>query len=405
MKLIKGLSWTFFANLIVSFTKWFMVIIIAKVLTPGEVGIYTLAFAISAPITLFANMKLRSLYVTSDINNFGEHMYGRNITSIFSLFILIIISYILYPAYFTIILLVGISKILDLQSEMYYALPHKNEDMKTIGKLLIIKHLLTLVIFWVILIISKELVISLILQVIIQGLFLELIEKKYILKKFSIKNVEISITNVKKLLLLGLPLGVVQMLVSLNTSIPRYLLEFFLSTEVLGYFSAIAYLMMIGNMMMNAISQNFLPILTNRFNKSEYRSLRNILVKLSLFSLFLGISLIIFSVNFGESFLSIIYGPEYANYLDILIIMSIAISVNFVSWNFDTALLSMRYISIQPKISIFILIITLYLSYKLITIYGINGAAYTLLITNSIQLVLKMFFVNQRLKVYEKEIK
>src|SRR5699024_2127989 len=135
MRLIKNFSWVFGANLIVSFSKWLIIVIIAKLLTPQDVGAYSLAFAIGAPITLFANMKLRSLYLTEVKYSFSDYMHTRNILSILAFIILLVIALVIYPQYSLIIILVGLNKIFDLQSDMYYALPHKEEEMDYIGKL------------------------------------------------------------------------------------------------------------------------------------------------------------------------------------------------------------------------------------------------------------------------------
>lgn len=401
MRFIRNISWIFGANLIASFTKWLILVVIAKILTPADVGAYSLAFAIGAPVTLFANMKLRSLYITERKNDFNDYINARSILSLLAFIVLLCIGFCIYPEYLFVIILVGLIKIFDLQSDLYYALPHKEEDMDYIGKLMISKHIITFFAFGITLFVSKDLVISLSMQLIFQVLFLILVEKKSIRYKYYKKERKFVLGNVKKVILIGLPLGFVQMIFSFNASYPRYLLEFLESAEVLGYFSAIVYLVTIGNMMMNAVSQNFLPILSNKIKRKEYKSFKkNLYVNLTLVSLGLGVILILFSYLFGEFFLEIVYGAEYANYVDILILMSIAISVNFISWNFDTALLAMRYISIQPKISIAALILNVIVGYLLISKYGIYGATYTVIIINFVQLVLRIVFVNRRLKSF-----
>lgn len=399
MKLIKNISWILGANLIVSFSKWLLLVIIAKVLTPEDVGAYSLAFAIGAPITLFANMKLRSLYLTERNFNFSDYIHTRNILSALAFIFLVGIALIIYPEYSFVILLVGLNKIFDLQSDMYYAIPHKEEDMDYIGKLMICKYSLILICFSLILIIFNNLILSLLIQLLIQVLFLFLVEKKSIYRKYHVTNNRIEFGSIKNVMLIGIPLGLVQLIVSLNTSYPRYLLEFFESPKVLGYFSAISYILVVGNMMMNAVSQTFIPFLAKLIKEKEIEKFRiNVFLKLNLISLTLGICSIVFSIYFGEFFLRIVYGTEYANYSDILILMSIAMLFAFFGWTFDIALLALRYISIQPKISIVTLLCNTIIGFILIKNYGIYGATYTLIITNVLQIVLRAFFVNKYLK-------
>src|SRR5699024_10912569 len=191
MKFIRNISWTFGSNLIVSFTKWLILVIIARLLTPEDVGAYSLAFAITAPVTLFANMKLRSLFITEEKNDFIDYINTRNILSFLSFIVLVLIALFIYPQYFYIIILVGLIKLYDLQSDLYYALPHKEEDMDYIGKLMIGKHIITLFTFLITLLITKKLVFALLVQLTIQILFLLFVEKKKIREKYYSKKSQV----------------------------------------------------------------------------------------------------------------------------------------------------------------------------------------------------------------------
>lgn len=399
MKLIKNFTWIFFANVFSSFAKWLIVIIIAKNLTVTEVGIYSLAFAIGAPVTLFANMKLRSLYITSTEDNLFDYLITRNILSVAVFLVLVIIGSIFYPEHTNVIILVGLAKILDLQSDLYYAVPHKNSDLNIIGKMMTGKNFLLLMSFAVTLILTKSLTKALLIQVIIQVVFLFLVERKYVLKNYPIKKNKATLKGIKSILLLGIPLGFVQMIFSLNSNYPRYVLEYFESPDVLGYFSAIMYIVIVANLFMNAISQVFLPKLSNLYRKSKIVIFRKyVFIYLTLISVCLGAVLIVLSFFWGEKALVLLYGLEYAEYSDILVLVAISVAINTISWNFDTALMAMRYISIQPKITLINLFITIIIGYILISEHGITGASYTLIISATIQMLMRAYFVVKKLQ-------
>lgn len=403
MRVFRNVSWTFGANVFVAFTKWLIIVIIAQVSTAEAVGAYSLAFAVSAPLTLFANMKLRSLYVTEQQDNFGDYLRTRNIFSFLSIFILIVLSVTFYPDYKYIVILVTLMKVLDLQSDMYYSLPHKSEDMDYIGKHLILKHFLTLSVFTVTIINTENLTLSLLLQLIIQTIYVYFVERSMIKSKYKYNSNKVKLVNIRSIVLTGLPLGFVQMIVSFNSNYPRYLLEYFESAKVLGYFAAIAYILAIGNMLMNAISQNFLPILSKKIHNRDYDSFKRLLyINLTGLAFIIGLLIIIFVLVFGESFLTVFYGKEYSNYTDVFVLISVSIAINLLSWNLDTALLAMRYIRIQPVISIVTMVFNLIISWFLIMNYGIHGAAYSLIITNIIQLLLRIIFVNKRVNFLAK---
>ena len=58
---------------------------------------------------------------------------------------------------------------------------------------------------------------------------------------------------------LALPLGLTMMLISLNSNVPRYFIRNHAGSRVLGFFAAIASLMIAGNLVINAAGQTVLP--------------------------------------------------------------------------------------------------------------------------------------------------
>lgn len=401
-RLLKNVSWIFTGNVVSALVKWLILILIARIFTPKELGIYSLAFAITSPIALFMNMKLRALAVTDPNLNFKSYIISRNLLTLFSIILLIGISIVIYPDYTLIIVLVGLSKIMDLHSEIYYSLPQINNDFNYIGKLMIYKHLFILTSFIIAIALTKNLMLSLLIQFISQFTFFHIIEKKGINKKYSSDDNSYTKEDVKRIIKYGLPLGLSLMLISLTSNFPKYLLEYFISTEMVGFYSAITYIVIMGNLVMNSISQNFLPKLTELFNESEFNIFKKyVFLYLTCFSILLGVIIILFSILLGDIFLEIVYGPSFTKYSNILIIMSIAVTLNFISWNFDTAIMSMRYISIQPKISIIVLIVSILSGYILIPLYEINGAAYAMIVTFMSQLLIRLYFVIKKLNTQE----
>src|SRR5579859_996476 len=71
--------WALTSNVVYSMCQWGFVVVLAKCGTPGDVGVYSLGLAITAPILMFANFQGRNL-VASDVRDeysFGEHLSSR----------------------------------------------------------------------------------------------------------------------------------------------------------------------------------------------------------------------------------------------------------------------------------------------------------------------------------------
>ncbi|PIC95677.1 hypothetical protein CSV69_10070 [Sporosarcina sp. P26b] len=399
---IRNLSWMVLANTISSLTKWFIIILIAKQLTVKDVGEYSLAFAVSAPIVLLVQMKLRSIFVTESKINFNNFLYIRKFSSILAILILSSIAILFYKDYFILILIVGLSKLLDLYSDMYYAYPHKKNDLSLIGKLLISKSILLFLLFFIALKISNNLLYSYLFMIIFQVLILIFVEINIIKKKFNIYLETIDNNLIRDILKSAIPLGIVAMIYSFTINVPRYILEYFESSITLGYFSAIMYIVTVSNLFQVAISQVFLPRLSKLYNNNLYSEFKHHLwKKLMLASSIIGLCLIVVIWIFGEQILGLLYGPEYGSYSGILRLAVVAVVINMFSGNIDTALMATRNIKAQPKILIINFFLTLVISMIFIRQFGITGAAYSLIISNSILLLLRLVIYRKKLKVDE----
>ena len=78
---------------------------------------------------LFANMRIRLRYVVEDDISFKNLHTLRNILNVLSLIIIVIIGMSLHKEYLIFMILVACTKILDLQSELYYAILHKSRTL------------------------------------------------------------------------------------------------------------------------------------------------------------------------------------------------------------------------------------------------------------------------------------
>lgn len=141
--------------MIQAITKWGYLILIARILTKADVGEYGLGLALTAPIVLFFNFRLRTLLVTSFDGNFNIFKTLRNILDILSIIFIAVIALLIYKPYFILIILIGLIKILDLKSELYYSLPHYFNNLVVPAKLIIYKSILLSLVFICTMLISK----------------------------------------------------------------------------------------------------------------------------------------------------------------------------------------------------------------------------------------------------------
>ncbi|PNZ70009.1 hypothetical protein E2556_02065 [Staphylococcus croceilyticus] len=390
MNRLKNLSYTFLGNAIFSFIKWLILILAVRLTSPDQVGSYTYAVALTTPIMLFANMRLRLRYVVEDDLSFKSLHKLRNLLNLFSLIIIILVGFIVHPDYISYMILVALTKILDLQSELYYAILHKKQNFKYISLLQIGKSLIIIIPFAIAMFIFKNVLIGLVIQVVAQLIWLVFFESKVA----NLIDNEINKTINKKVLyslfIDGLPLGIVQLLNSYNILIPRYVIERVLDVKLVGVFASISYLLTIIDLFMNAVSQNIIVRIKNAILKKDYEKLIKYTNKdVFLMSLLLGLIVIIPVYFFKDLIIGIIYGSFYQKYSIVFLIIAISIIFNFQSWIFDTTLMAFKVYKLQLIASIFNLIVSIISSILLINSFGLVGAAISVVIINFSQAIIK----------------
>lgn len=398
MKRLKNIGYTFIGNVAFSLVKWLTLILIVRLTNPEDVGGYTFAMAITAPITLFTNMRIRLRYVVEDNLTFKNIRVLRNILNIISLLTILFIGLVIFPTYLNYFVLVAFTKVLDLQSELYYAILHKKQNFKLISLMQIGKSIIIIVPFAIIVVITKNVNYGLLVQVISQFLWLVFVERKSI----KYKDIESNETN-KKLLfnifLSGLPLGFVQMINSYNIMIPRYIIENSLSLKLVGVFASISYLLTIIDLFMNAISQNIIVRIKSYVNKKEFIKLSKYINKdIFLYSIILGFIVILPVIFLKDLLIGMIYGDFYKHYSNVLLIISFSIIFNFQSWMFDTVLMAFKAYKSQLIVSISTLVISIISSLVLIKYFGIIGASFAIVVITLSQALFKYILVTLNIK-------
>src|SRR5699024_6819684 len=198
------------------------------------------------------------------------------LNSIVLIFVAIFI-YILGNGNLTIILIVSLIKIFENLKEVPYGIYQKNENLKLLGISMGIYNILSLIMFYLIYFILHNLNMALLFSLISCVFSFVIIDKWFLNKYYDVKlSFDKNIKIVKDIFILSIPLAFSSALGSLNTGIPRIVLEHQFGQYTLGIFSTIAYVLVIGSLFANSISQVFLPKLRKFFkenNKNAFEKL------------------------------------------------------------------------------------------------------------------------------------
>lgn len=408
LSLRANFSWTFIGNVVYAGCQWGMLTVLAKLGNPEMVGQFALGLALTAPVIMFTNLQLRGVQATDARQEyeFGDYLGLRLIAT--ALALLVIITVVLGSGYrretALVILVVGIAKSFEAISDVFYGLFQQYEQMDRIAKSMMIKGPLSLAalaagvymtgsVFWgaVGLAIAWALILvgydlrsgALILGSIPRPANLSLIENYYMAALRPRRDINVLV----RLAWLALPLGLVMMLISLNTNIPRYFIEQYLGESELGIFAAIAYLMVAGSTVVGALGQSASPRLAKYYAAGNNRAFRSLLLKLVGIGFLLGSAGVIMALIAGGDLLTLLYRPEYAR-PDLFVWLMVAAGFSYIASFLGYAMTAARYFRIQIPLFAGVATTTMLTCFWLVPVSKLQGAVIALITAGIVQVVL-----------------
>ena len=388
-------TWVLSGNVLYSACQWGIVVVLAKLGSPAQVGEYALGLAVSAPIVMFANLQLRAL-LASDVNSqfaFGQYLTFRLATLGAALIAVAGLAAFTQPNGHLagVVMLVGLAQALEFVSDTYYGLMQRLERMDRMSASLILKGPLSLAALWAAMYLTRSVVWAvgglLLGRLLVLLMWDSRLGFARVQKEPPSTHLEWNTGEMLKLLRMALPLGIISMLVALNTSIPRYFVEGRLGSAELGIFSALASLVSAGSLVVAAFGQSiFLPVARAcaALDRAKFRSYVGLAAGLGGA---LGGAAVVVSVLFGRDILTDLFRPEYGGRADILVRLMIAGTVTFIASGLGYVLTAAR--SLRPQIPL--LVVTALagagISAWSISRHGLSGAADAVLVSALVQLV------------------
>jgi O-antigen/teichoic acid export membrane protein len=387
-------------------SQWAILVVLAKLTSPETVGEFVLGFAITAPIIMFANLQLRLLQATDASGKFElqDYLGFRSLAILLAIMAIILIVRIGdYPiSTAKVIVLVGIAKAVEAMSDIFHGFFQQNERMDRLAWSQAIRGLLALAGLSLAIYITRDVVVG--IMAIILAWFLGLVfydiptAKK--LKGARVEGINQpslrprwKLSSMRRLLLLGLPLGVVTLLRSLNTNIPRYFIEHHQGLFELGIFGGLVYVITAERRLSQALGHAVSPRLSQYFNRKESVKFRKLLVALLIITFSLGLVVVLGASIAGKQILTLIYSDVYAQYKDLFVLLAIVAIFDQTISILGYALTATRNLLIQVPLDILNLTTLIVGCIFLIPAHGLAGATWSLMISKCIGFVMSCIIV------------
>ncbi|MCS6840428.1 MAG: lipopolysaccharide biosynthesis protein [Roseiflexus sp.] len=409
LSLRANFSWTFVGNVVYAACQWGMLMALAKLGSPGMVGVFALGLAITGPIYMFLNLHLRTIQATDARQEyqFGDYLGVRLATTALALLVTAGVTLAVGYPWETgaAIVAVGCAKAFESISDIFYGLLQRLERMDRIATGMMLKgvvSLLTLAIgvylsgsvVWGVVGMAGAWAAVLAFYDIPQGLYALRHTPKFHMSSALRERVAVA----ARLAWMALPLGFGILLVSLSTAIPRYFVERILGAESLGIFAAIAYIQAAGITVISALAAAANPRLAQHYVRNDARAFRTLLYTLVAIALALGGAGVLVAWLIGDWVLTLIYRPEYGAYNHIFVLVMIAAGIGYVGWFVGDAMTAVRRLRAQALLFLTMTIATIGACAWFIPLFGLTGAALATMVTAVVQAVGGLLIVEHALR-------
>jgi O-antigen/teichoic acid export membrane protein len=393
-------SWTFVGNAVYAAGQFATLMILTKLVRPELVGQYALGLALVYPVMMLTNMQLRSVMNSSarDRAQFGSYLSLRLLaTSVAFVTIFGITQLLRYDRQLTeVVLIVGIAYGIETISDVYYARLQLNDRMAEISKSLMARAALSVLGLAAATYVTRSVVWGIAGVAVARAIVLfgyDTRERTHSLRRqtkwFSL-NGELAprfdASEQRELLWRSLPLGIVVLLTTLNSSIPSFFIKHGIGERDLGIFSALGLTISAGNMAVVSLGQSAFTRLSRAYASGNMGVFGSLLGMLLACGAAIGVCGMIVSKFAGREILTILFRPEYAERADLLPWIMAAGAVLFMAQFVGFGMTAAGFYHSQVYLNILANVSLMAACYWLVAGKGLLGAILAMLIAAIVQL-------------------
>jgi O-antigen/teichoic acid export membrane protein len=394
-------SWTFVGNAVYAAGQFAMLMLLTKLVRPEQVGQYALGMALVYPAMMLANMQLRSV-MNSTVNDraqFGHYLSLRLLTTFVALAVIFGITQVLrYDRELTeVVLLVGVAYGIETISDVYYARLQLHDRMAEISKSLMTRATLSVLALAGFTYVTRNVVWGIAGVAVARAVVLfgyDTRERTHVLRrqtKWFLLNGDLAprfdAGEQRQLLWRSLPLGIVVLLTTLNSSIPSFFIKHGIGERDLGIFSALGLTISVGNMAVVSLGQSAFTRLSRAYASGNITAFGSLLVVLLTCGAGIGVCGMLISKFAGREILTLLFRPEYAERADLLPWIMAAGAVLFMAQFLGFGLTAAGFYHSQVGLNILANASLVAACYWLVAGKGLLGAILAMLIAAIVQLV------------------
>lgn len=368
-----------------AFISLFLIIFVTRINGLNEAGIFSYCFATACLLYCIGNYAGRVFQVTDRNTSISDYDYIQNriITCVLMIIATVIFAFInpehtFYKA--IILILLSIFKCVEAFSEVLYGIVQKNNQLYKVGISMTLKAVLSLAIFFIIDILTRNLLYSCI-SIIFTNLLILFTYDYYNIKKVNVEKNKFNKESNKNIFYSGFFTFLLFFLSIYLINISRYTINNISTDELQTIFGIIIMPATFMGLIGQFIIQPFLVRIKELLINNDYNNLLKIILRIVFAIFIISIVVLVCAYFLATPVLGFIYGIDLAEYkISLMIILTGAVFYSL-SVIFSAILVSMRKTLSQAIIYSLVAVIGTIISYPFVKNYSIIGASITYLIT------------------------
>lgn len=380
--------WTLAGNAIYAAGQWAILSLFAKLGGSEMLGQYALALAVTAPVGMLFHLNLRAVLATDSARQypFGDYLSVRLAATALGLVVIacVAVSYGESGMLMLAILAVGAGLSTETVSDIFQGAMQRREQMRQVAVSMILRTAASVAVLGAVLWATRDLLWAVLAMTLARLAVLLVYDVRV-----GGRSEDLSRSGTRHAFAIfrtALPLGMVLMLVSLNTNLPRYAIESFLGFEALGVFAAVISFVTIGSTMVNALGQSVTPRMATHFRERERGAFLRILGQMSGLVVLLGAAGMLCAWWLGDLLLTLLYRPEFASYSGLLTAAIGAGTLSYLAIALGYAVTSARVFSAQTPLFALAAVCCGVASWLLVPVYGLPGGVLAIALAAVVQI-------------------
>jgi O-antigen/teichoic acid export membrane protein len=383
-------AWTFAGTILYCVCQWGMLSVLAKLGNASIVGQFTLGLAVSAPVFMFTNLQLRAVQATdlSAERGFANYFTLRLLATVLGIMVVVALMPFARDssAVRVVVLLVAVSKCIECMSDVTAGLLQREEQLRRVAISQMVRGVGSFLTFYLTFAHFRNLALSIVAMSLVWLAVLLL---------YDVPNARILIgpqgqffrfdrSALRRLAMLGLPLGWVATFGSLNVNIPRYFLQHYLGLADQGIYASLAYLVLAINLIVGALSTSVTTRMARLFADTHLKQFARLLTRLSFLGVLIAAVGVPLAFLIGRPLLTLLYRREYADHVGLLALFVGNAGLNTIGSFLFCGVTAARSFRAQVPVYFVTMIVGVAGTALLVPQFGLMGAGVGLLLSTTI---------------------